>query len=69
MKCLGYENERFDVMGWSDGANSAVLLASLFPSSVRKLVLFGGNAYFTPQGFSFFFLFLSFSFFFLFLFF
>ena len=35
--------DTFDVMGWSDGANSAVLLAAAVPSRVSKLVIFGGN--------------------------
>ncbi|XP_043244411.1 valacyclovir hydrolase-like isoform X2 [Amphibalanus amphitrite] len=43
MKTLGYE--RYHVLGWSDGGNSAVILAALRPQSVTKLVIWGANAY------------------------
>ena len=40
---------RYSVMGWSDGAMSAVLLAAANPASTNRLVIFGGNAYLTPD--------------------
>lgn len=43
MQALGHD--RFSVIGWSDGANSAVLLAAKYPERVEKLVLVAGNAY------------------------
>jgi valacyclovir hydrolase len=47
MKALGHD--RFAVMGWSDGAISAVKLAATHAASVEKLVIFGGNAYLTKE--------------------
>jgi len=44
----------YDVLGWSDGANSGVILASKHPDRVDKLAIFGGNGYVTEhdiQGF------------------
>lgn len=49
MKQLGHD--RYSVLGWSDGANSALHLAS-HPSckdAVEKLVVWGGNAYVTQE--------------------
>lgn len=43
MRALGHE--RYSVMGWSDGAISAVLLAASQKKAVDRLVIFGGNAY------------------------
>jgi len=43
MRALGHE--RYAVMGWSDGAISAVMLAASNRPAVEKLVIFGGNAY------------------------
>lgn len=43
MKDLGFD--KFSVIGWSDGANAAVILAAKFPEAVKKLVIFGGNAW------------------------
>ena len=40
-------HERYALLGWSDGAISAVIQASKEPDAVAKLVIFGGNAYFT----------------------
>ena len=42
MEQLGWTH--FDVVGWSDGANTAALMAGHFPTAVRNLVMFGGNA-------------------------
>ena len=47
MRELGHE--QFHVMGWSDGANAAVLLADAHPEAVRKLIIFGGNSYITEE--------------------
>jgi len=44
---LGYD--RYSVMGWSDGANSACILASRYPKAVEKLIIFGGNSYVTKE--------------------
>jgi len=43
MDALGFK--QFTVFGSSDGAMVAMILASLYPDSVRKLVVWGGNAY------------------------
>jgi hypothetical protein len=32
-------------MGWSDGAVTGLILASLFPYSVQKLIVWGGSSY------------------------
>lgn len=45
MRALGFDT--FHVAGWSDGANSATLLASVHPQAVSKLVIWGGNSYIT----------------------
>jgi valacyclovir hydrolase len=42
MSALGHA--KFAVAGWSDGANTAVLLALTSPHRVEKLVIWGGNA-------------------------
>jgi valacyclovir hydrolase len=47
MSALGHE--RFAVMGWSDGANIAVLMAAKKPQTVTKLVVFGGQSFLTPE--------------------
>jgi valacyclovir hydrolase len=41
--------ETFAVAGWSDGANVAMLMAAAWPDRVRKLVIWGGNAYISPE--------------------
>jgi valacyclovir hydrolase len=41
--------ERFYAAGWSDGATTAVLLALACPERVRKLVIWGGNSFFTAE--------------------
>eukprot|EP00051_Salpingoeca_urceolata_P027757 m.483157 g.483157 ORF g.483157 m.483157 type:complete len:321 (-) comp22800_c0_seq1:37-999(-) len=43
MEELGYDT--YSVIGWSDGANSATILAANFPEQVNRLVVFGGNAF------------------------
>jgi len=49
MKELGYQN--YIVLGWSDGACAALKLAShpTLGEAVLKLVIWGGNAYFTEE--------------------
>eukprot|EP01062_Namystynia_karyoxenos_P063083 TRINITY_DN55906_c0_g1_i1.p2 TRINITY_DN55906_c0_g1~~TRINITY_DN55906_c0_g1_i1.p2 ORF type:complete len:292 (+),score=86.21 TRINITY_DN55906_c0_g1_i1:83-958(+) len=47
MRALGHQ--RYHVIGWSDGAISACILAADFPERVGKLVMFGGNAYLTEK--------------------
>ncbi|OQV22483.1 putative Valacyclovir hydrolase [Hypsibius exemplaris] len=37
--------KRFSILGWSDGANTAVLIAAKYPDLVGSLVAIGGNAY------------------------
>jgi len=40
---LGFAS--YSVVGWSDGANAATILAAKRPEAVQKLVIFGGNAW------------------------
>jgi len=47
MKALGHSE--YAVMGWSDGAISAVLHAAAHAPSVDRLIIFGGNAYLTKD--------------------
>ena len=37
------------VLGWSDGANAACLLAAAHPDRVAHLVIWGGNSYITAE--------------------
>ena len=39
----------YNLVGWSDGANSAMILAAQRPDNVRKLVVWGGNSYVTKE--------------------
>ncbi|XP_014484485.1 PREDICTED: valacyclovir hydrolase [Dinoponera quadriceps] len=47
MKTLGYE--RFSLIGWSDGGITSLLLASMYPESIYKMVVIGANAYIQPD--------------------
>eukprot|EP00501_MAST-03F_sp_TOSAG23-6_P002454 GSMAST32.ASY1.ANO1.2564.1 assembled CDS len=47
MNVLGHK--KYTVMGWSDGAISAVIHAARHPDRVRSLIIFGGNAFFTAD--------------------
>ena len=48
MRVMGID--RFNVLGWSDGANAAVLLAAdACPARVQSLTIVGGNAYNTRE--------------------
>ena len=43
MSALGHD--RFSIIGWSDGANIAVLMAAERPKRVERLVIFGGQSF------------------------
>lgn len=47
MKVLGYA--KFSLIGWSDGGITSLILASMFPNNVRKMVAVAANAYITPE--------------------
>jgi len=47
MAALGHE--RFSIIGWSDGANIAVIMAAHKPQAVAKLVMFGGQSFLTAE--------------------
>jgi valacyclovir hydrolase len=47
MSSLGHS--RFSVMGWSDGANVATLMAVRRSESVERLVVWGGNSFLTEE--------------------
>lgn len=39
----------FAVAGWSDGANTAVLMAITYPERITKLIIWGGNAHLASE--------------------
>jgi len=43
MKTLGYK--KFSLLGWSDGGITALIAAARAPENMRKLVVWGANAY------------------------
>ena len=45
----GLGHRRFAIMGWSDGANIATIMAAQQPERVRKLVVFGGQSFLTAE--------------------
>uniref|UniRef100_H2YMA3 AB hydrolase-1 domain-containing protein n=1 Tax=Ciona savignyi TaxID=51511 RepID=H2YMA3_CIOSA len=47
MEKLGFK--RYSLLGWSDGANISAIVAARWNERVDKLVVWGGNAYFTHQ--------------------
>lgn len=47
MQILGYE--QFSLLGWSDGGITALVLASMFPDNVRKMIAVAANAYITSE--------------------
>jgi valacyclovir hydrolase len=47
MSALGHE--RFCILGWSDGANIATIMAAETPERVAKLVVFGGQSFLTAE--------------------
>lgn len=40
---------KFSLFGWCSGGRGALILASMFPQSVRKLVVFGVRSYITSN--------------------
>ncbi|XP_028045703.1 valacyclovir hydrolase [Monomorium pharaonis] len=47
MRTLGYS--KFSLIGWSDGGITSLVLASAYPDSIRRMVVFGANAYIHPD--------------------
>ena len=47
MDALGIS--KFSVLGWSDGAMSAIILSAMFPDSSTSLVAWGANAYIAEE--------------------
>ncbi|XP_012217385.1 valacyclovir hydrolase [Linepithema humile] len=47
MKTLGYS--KFSLVGWSDGGITSLLLASAYPESINKMIVFGANSYIHPD--------------------
>ena len=45
----GLGHYRFAIMGWSDGANIATIMAAQQPERVQKLVVFGGQSFLTAE--------------------
>ena len=43
MRDLGFD--RFSLLGWSDGGVSAIIAAAKYPKHMRKLVVWGANAF------------------------
>ena len=41
--------KKFSVLGWSDGGISGMILAALFPDSIRSLVIWGANSYVSKE--------------------
>jgi valacyclovir hydrolase len=47
MTALGHES--FSIIGWSDGANIAAIMAAQYPGRVTRLVVFGGQSFLTAE--------------------
>ncbi|XP_002741275.1 serine hydrolase BPHL-like [Saccoglossus kowalevskii] len=47
MKKIGFQ--KFSLLGWSDGAITALIAASRYASVIDRLVVWGGNAYVTAD--------------------
>ncbi|KAM3875815.1 valacyclovir hydrolase [Diretmus argenteus] len=47
MKVLGFG--RFSLLGWSDGGITALIAAAKNPDLINKMVVWGSNAYVSPQ--------------------
>lgn len=47
MKTLGFSE--FSLVGWSDGGITSLILAGNNPKSIKKLIVFGANAYVLPS--------------------
>ncbi|XP_077993338.1 serine hydrolase BPHL-like [Glandiceps talaboti] len=43
MKALGFH--RYSLLGWSDGAITAMIIAAKFSASVNKMIIWGGNSF------------------------
>lgn len=39
--------QRFSLLGWSDGGITAIFIAAKYPELIKKMVIFGSNAYVT----------------------
>lgn len=46
MRKLGYN--LYSLMGWSDGAKTALVMAIKYQARIDKMVIWGGNSYVTP---------------------
>lgn len=44
---LGYE--KYSLVGWSDGAITALIMAAAYPEVIDKIVVLAGNAYVTSK--------------------
>lgn len=42
-------NDRYSLMGWSDGGITSMILAAAYPEVVDKMVVWGANAYLTSK--------------------
>jgi len=40
---------KFSVLGWSDGGITGIFLAAKYPRNVRKMAIWGANAYITDE--------------------
>ena len=47
VQVLGYKH--YSLAGWSDGGNTAMILAAKRPQNVQKLATWGGNSYCTEN--------------------
>ncbi|XP_072535522.1 valacyclovir hydrolase isoform X3 [Salminus brasiliensis] len=47
MQALGFR--RFSLLGWSDGGITALITAALNPALIKKIVVWGSNAYVSEQ--------------------
>src|SRR5471030_105391 len=47
MSALGHE--RFNILGWSDGANIATIMAARHPEKVARQAVFGGQSFLTAE--------------------
>lgn len=47
MKKLGFSN--YSLVGWSDGGNTSMIIAAMYPKTIQKLVIFGSNASILPE--------------------
>ncbi|XP_013411453.1 valacyclovir hydrolase isoform X2 [Lingula anatina] len=47
MEKLGYSS--YSLLGWSDGGNTAMIMAARYPERIRKLVMWGSNCFTTEK--------------------